>query len=774
MRPFGVVRALVVGFLLGASLEPREGACLTGSVLAAPGSHASTSPRRRALLVGIDDYESQVPPPGIAPPPGRGFRNLHGAAGDAQLLGEVLVERYGFRRDDVVVLTDGAATRDAIEREFEDHLVGPSGPGDTVVFYFGGHGSQVENAASVEGDKLDETFVPADAGRGARDLRDKELRRWLNALLDRGARPTALLDSCHSGSGARGLPTALAPRALAPDPRAIHDPGPYGPLPQERGALILSAARAEGLAWETTDPSGTAHGAFTWALLQALRDSRPGEPAEETFQRLRARLHAETRLQEPVLEGTETVLLAPLFGSEAVLDRRRSVVAVERVEADGTVVLQGGWVHGLAAGSQLTFRPEVGPPQRLEVREVLGVGRSRARRMDPPEAGLSSGDLLEVTGWAAPPGRALGCWISSWPGEAAPLFDLATELSSQAARQGVVWVVEPLGESPTHVLRWRNGEWELVVPGEVPRPLGPRPRPVDVLGRVPRGGRFFLQLPLPEAMARNLEIGSGTPHDGILPTAKPEDAAVVLAGRWSAGAVEFAWIRPDCTAGSSSGLPTSTPWRPLAGVSPVFDSLRDDLYHLRKIHGWLALESPSAGDFGYRLELVAERDGRIPAAGSILRGGDRYHLGLRRRPGFDPARLRPRHLYVFAIDPLGNSSLLFGTRSDANFQPYGLDGSRRTAEAAPEAVRLDSEPLVRVAPPFGRDCYFLLTTDEPLPTPRILEYKGFRPRGPRGRSPLEELLSLAGGTSRGTERIVTPSGWSIEHWSFVSLEAGGI
>ena len=53
---------------------------------------------------------------------------------------------------------------------------------------------------------LDETIVPADAASGAFDIRDKEIARLCNQVVDKGILLTAIFDSCHSGSIARGFP----------------------------------------------------------------------------------------------------------------------------------------------------------------------------------------------------------------------------------------------------------------------------------------------------------------------------------------------------------------------------------------------------------------------------------------------------------------------------------------------------------------------------------------------------------------------------------------
>lgn len=733
-----------------------------------PDDPSPSGPVRRALLVGIDDYESQVPV-GKAAPPGRGFRNLHGAARDARALREMLVERFGFAHENVLVLTDAQATRENILSSFQNQLIGPAGPGDTIVFYFGGHGSQRRNSLTDELDKLDETLVPVDAGRNVPDIRDKELRPLLNALLDRGARPTILLDSCHSGSGARGYPTELEPRALGPMLSDIADPGPFGPDPAERGALVLSAARANEFAWETLDDEGEAHGAFSWALLQALRDVVPGEAAEDTFQRVRSRLHSESRRQEPVLEGTETVRRAPLFA--AVGDPAapaRPLVAVERVEADGSLILQAGWVHGLSEGSQVRWTSPEGQRIDLEIVQMLGLSRCRARPLSSAESSPmrssktktpSSGTLLEITGWAAPSDEPLRVLMPT--GNPTAARKLATDLANHVSKRGIGWVTDPAAESPTHLLRPRDSVWELISTLEPAVALGVRPSAEEVLRHLPRGSRLFVQIPAPAALVPCLKIGPGTPNDGIEPTLNPTNAAAVLVGRSNAERIEYAWVRPDSAHSDSALLPAATPWRDLDSAAGA-QLLRDDLFHLRKLHGWLSLVSPPSGEFGYRLTL--RKPGQNASLGDqdALRPGELLDLVLEPLPQVEPARLRPRYVYVFLIDSQGNSVLLFGLKTDDNPQPFRFDPKKPLAPH-----QLGSEPLVHVVPPLGRDYYVLLTSDEPLPNPWVLEYR-FRARGPHGVSALEELLSITGGTTRSAERPVTAANWSIERRSFVS------
>src|SRR3954454_20643545 len=239
--------------------------------------HAGAAPHRRALLVGINDYTASTlaaRPRGV-PAPGRGWPNLGGAVNDVEIMRDMLVAAYGFDRNDIVTLTDQAATRDAILRGIDQHLVNPAAKDDVILFYYAGHGSQVRNSLSDERDKLDESLVPADSRAGAPDIRDKELRMLFNRILDHGARLTVILDNCHSSSGARGLGTGARPRGVKPDLRDVAD-GVNVPRPESRGALVLAAAQDVDTAWEMRDSEGKFHGAFSWAWMRAMRDSASG------------------------------------------------------------------------------------------------------------------------------------------------------------------------------------------------------------------------------------------------------------------------------------------------------------------------------------------------------------------------------------------------------------------------------------------------------------------------------------------------------------------
>ena len=102
---------------------------------------------------------------------------------------------------------------------------------------------------------------------------------------------------------------------------------------------------------------GQDRGAFSLALLRAMRAAGAGESAEHVFQRAEAGLGIEKAPQYPVLAGNAAARAAPLFGGRADHRAGKTVVAVRGVAEDGTVTLKGGWANGLTVGSDSVVEP---------------------------------------------------------------------------------------------------------------------------------------------------------------------------------------------------------------------------------------------------------------------------------------------------------------------------------------------------------------------------------------------------------------------------------
>lgn len=699
-------------------------------LLLIPTTLTAQSPARRALIVAVDDYSASRWSQGKVGGH-RGWPELRGAVRDAETLRVLLRELHGFQERDILVLENQDATRAAILRGIEQHLVRPAKKGDVLFFYFAGHGSQVPNSHSDELDKLDESIVPADSRLGVPDIRDKELRRSFNAILDRGASLTLVLDHCHSGSSFRGLPSGARPRGIVSSRIDVQDGTNYGPRPESRGALVLAATQDLDAAWEILGDDGQMHGTFSWALIRALRDALPGESAQETFLRAQARMRVDRADQQPVLAGLAAVRNRPLLGDRKQRPTDRSVVAVESVDAHGIAILQGGWIHGLTAGSALR-----GIEDRSVRLTITKVGLARGEARIETSRTLRPGTLVEVIGWAAPPARPMRVYAPHQGLTEHGIARFARKLATEARQRKIRWISDPLRTTPTHVIRPSSNGWELLTKDGV--------RAAE-LTNVPAGARLFVQLPAP--------FDPTTELLGIERVQAPTDADYILTGRLAGDRIEYAWLRPLVTASDRSGLPQRSEWMDRNAAV----RLRESLLQLRRIHAWHHLESPKGA--AYRLALQRESENRIVDDGRVI-GKEAYRLVL---TSSDPAKLRTRYYYAFTIDRHGRSYLIYPRASSGSVE------NRFPLRDAARTLPVGAASQFMILPPYGVDTYFLLSTDEPLANPAILEWDGVRtPQWTAPLSPLEELLVATSDPTRGRPRITT-GGWSLEKIPFESI-----
>jgi hypothetical protein len=174
---------------------------------------------QRALLIGVNHY------PGLISQGRAGGRDLQGAVADAQTFQDVLIKIFKFDPASIEVLTDETATRERILTEFKTWLIDGTKPGDTVVFYYAGHGAQAVVKDTDGSNRLTSTIVPADA-KGDLDaanpevsgmIRGDEIGGLLGRIADR--QTLVVADSCFSGSisrGEAGLKWGQGMRTLTP------------------------------------------------------------------------------------------------------------------------------------------------------------------------------------------------------------------------------------------------------------------------------------------------------------------------------------------------------------------------------------------------------------------------------------------------------------------------------------------------------------------------------------------------------------------------------
>lgn len=270
---------------------------------------AQSTPRKLALLIGINQYQH----PNIS--------NLAGCVTDIELQSQLLVHRFGFNPNDVLVLADTAdlaPTRANILQAFQEHLIQQARPGDVVVVHYSGHGSRVADpdpitvsqcGANSNPNGLNGTLVPQDATLErasdteviVTDIMGRSLFLLMEQIQTENL--TVVLDSCFSGSGTRGnarvrstnearlegrsngLTLSPSPAELENQARWLRDLNLDAAEFQRRRSLgiakgvAIGSASCDQLAYEQPYDDRQTAGTFSYLLTSYLWQTPTVEPA---------------------------------------------------------------------------------------------------------------------------------------------------------------------------------------------------------------------------------------------------------------------------------------------------------------------------------------------------------------------------------------------------------------------------------------------------------------------------------------------------------------
>lgn len=304
--------------------------------------------RKVALLVGVGEYSSVD------------FKDkpLNATKG-VDMMRSTLLQK-GFSAQDIVVLADTDATSEGIRKAFDVHLL-QANPGDMVVFYFYGHGTQIQDDNKEEADRLDEALVPHDGQRSSEKnhrhlIRDDDLGRWVESLrrhIGPEGQVLVLLDACHSGGGLRGRNGNARPdrHEMA---RETEDTG-LAPL------VALYSSMPHQPSIEMTVEANERCALLSWAFCKAMRQMEPFTTYRGLFEQTALHIATRSRKQTPQLEGEQDLIVfggkvpppAPYF---------RVVTALGPKE----VLLSGGLIHGMHAGELVSIYPP-------EIRDTIGI-----------------------------------------------------------------------------------------------------------------------------------------------------------------------------------------------------------------------------------------------------------------------------------------------------------------------------------------------------------------------------------------------------------------
>lgn len=170
--------------------------------------------KKKALCIGINYIGQQA--------------ELRGCINDARNIEKFLCERFGYKREDIVVLTDDQRDPRSIPTKTNiinamHWLVTGAQPNDSLFFHYSGHGGQTKDSDGDEGDGYDEVIYPADFKK-AGHIVDDEMHKIMVKPLPPGCRLTAIYDSCHSGS-ALDLPYLYSTEGKLKEPNLALEAG---------------------------------------------------------------------------------------------------------------------------------------------------------------------------------------------------------------------------------------------------------------------------------------------------------------------------------------------------------------------------------------------------------------------------------------------------------------------------------------------------------------------------------------------------------------------
>jgi hypothetical protein len=248
-----------------------------------------------AVVIGVGQYQSSAIP------------SLRYSVADAELVHQVLVGQAGFKKENVMLLTDRTERKPTL-RDLKwalgTFLARSAKKDDLIVIYFAGHGAPEVDPRGAESDGLAKYLVPSDADPN--DLYSTGLPMdEFQTIFDRieADRVVVFLDACYSGAAGGRTFASRRTRAVRVDEVFLDR------LTRSKGRAIITASRASEVSIEMPE---LGHGLFTYYLVQGLRGAadldRDGIVSlQEVYQYLEQQVAQKSRSaggnQHPVMKG---------------------------------------------------------------------------------------------------------------------------------------------------------------------------------------------------------------------------------------------------------------------------------------------------------------------------------------------------------------------------------------------------------------------------------------------------------------------------------------
>lgn len=307
-----------------------------------------------ALLIGVGDY-----------PSAGGWQNLAGANDVLHM--QAALRLHGFSSDNCRSLVNQEATKANIVKIF-NKLTAEITAGDIVFIHLSGHGQQIPDKNGDEPDQLDEAFVPYDSPKqykvgiyeGERLLLDDEINELTYAIrkkLGNKGQLLFILDSCHSGTGNRGLGRARGTDLImAPESYEAFD----FPAESFEGAGYNNDRRlapmgsffgssAQELNYEVVDDQLQPVGSLSYTVATLLAKLQGPMSFQDFFKRIQTRMKALVSQQHPQWEGPKSAFL---FGQN---NSQFKTTYAATCDSENQVSGQVGTICGVHRGTKVAI-----------------------------------------------------------------------------------------------------------------------------------------------------------------------------------------------------------------------------------------------------------------------------------------------------------------------------------------------------------------------------------------------------------------------------------
>jgi len=148
----------------------------------ATGVVSESTAKKYAIIIGIADYKGTI-------------NDLNYCDDDAQDFNNVLLNKYGWEKNQITLLINGEATKTAIFEAIDD-VTKKAKENDEVIFFYSGHGGNSNHDADYDEEKRDECIVPWEDSFDSL-IWDGELKEAFEDCLSK--RIMFYFDCCYSG-----------------------------------------------------------------------------------------------------------------------------------------------------------------------------------------------------------------------------------------------------------------------------------------------------------------------------------------------------------------------------------------------------------------------------------------------------------------------------------------------------------------------------------------------------------------------------------------------